>query len=112
MHNISPALLSATVFKGDAYILQEMQPVKDNFNFKFAKDRYRDMYQVIDDMAMLAASSQLRSSGRQGSCIADELIMFGNDISWQDALLDYCLRQCQVTKENYLLFKQEYFAED
>jgi uncharacterized protein (DUF2252 family) len=66
MQNRPPALLSTTIFKGDACVIQEMQPVKDSINFKLIKKEYRNMYQVIDDMALLTASSQLRSSGRQG----------------------------------------------
>lgn len=106
MQNVSPALLSATVFQGNSFIIQEMQPVKDNFNFKFVQQRYRDMYQVIDDMAMLTASSQLRSSGRQGSCIADELIAFGSDDRWQEPLLDYCRWQCSEAEQQHLLFRE------
>lgn len=106
MQNISPALLSTTCFEGDCYILQEMQPAKDNFDFRFVKDRYRDMYQVIDDMAMLTASSQLRSSGRQGSAIADELIAFGNDTNWQAALINYSMEACKRTAARYQIFQQ------
>jgi uncharacterized protein (DUF2252 family) len=104
MQNISPALLSATVFNGHSFVIQEMQPVKDNFNFKFVKDRYRDMYQAIDDMAMLTASAQLRSAGRQGSAIADELISFGQDDNWQEKVLSYCVQQCDTIERNYTLF--------
>src|ERR1700710_2627250 len=74
MQNISPALLSMTTFNGATFIIQEIQPEKDSINFNLIKDRYRDIYQVVDDMALLTASSQLRSSGRQGSATADELI--------------------------------------
>lgn len=104
MQNVSPALLSATIFKDTSFIIQEMQPVKDNFNFKFVKDRYRDMYEVIDDIAMLTASAQLRSSGRQGSAIADELIAFGQDTSWQDKVLEYSMHHSQKTAGYYQAF--------
>ncbi len=77
MQNRAPALLSSTIFNDRSYIVQEMQPEKDSINFKMLRDRYRDMYQVIDNMGMLTASSQLRSAGRQGSAIADDLIAFG-----------------------------------
>ena len=101
MQNIPPALLSATIFKDDAYIIQEMQPVKDSINFNLIKNRYRDIYQVIDDMAMLTASAQLRSSGRQGSDIADELIAFGQRNDWQDAVLQYAMKYAEKTKEYF-----------
>jgi len=88
MQNVPAALLSTTVFRGDAFIIQELQPVKDSIKFKQLKD-YRDMYQVIDDMAALTASSQLRSGGMQGSGTIDELMAFGADQGWQEAVIDY-----------------------
>ncbi len=47
MQNISPALSSATTFKDEAYLMQEMQPTKDSIDFKLLKNRYRDMYRVL-----------------------------------------------------------------
>lgn len=104
MQNIPPALLSTTIFKEDTYIIQEMQPVKDSINFKLIKDRYRDIYQVIDDMAVLTASSQLRSSGRQGSATADELIAYGQSDKWQEAVLNYATHYATQTKAYYADF--------
>jgi uncharacterized protein (DUF2252 family) len=108
MQSIPPALLSTTNFRGEDFIIQEMQPVKDSINFNLIKDRYRDIYQVIDDMAMLTASSQLRSSGRQGSATADELIAFGQDNQWQDAILAYAARYEHKTRKNYADFLKQY----
>jgi len=77
MQNMSASMLSATVFLDEPYLVQELQPVKDTLAFKMIKDNYKDIYQVIDDMAMLTASSQLRSGGMSGSAITDELMAFG-----------------------------------
>jgi len=108
MQNIPPALLSTTTFRGDAYIIQEMQPVKDSINFNLIKDRYRDIYQVIDDMALLTASSQLRSAGRQSSASADELIAFGQNDQWQEAILKYALGYAKKVKKDYASFVKQY----
>lgn len=108
MQNIPPALLSTTIFQDEAYIIQEMQPTKDSIDFKLIKDRYRDIYQVIDDMAMLTASSQLRSSGRQSAAVADELIAFGENNQWQDAILDYCIKYSRKVKAEYKSFLAAY----
>jgi len=56
MQNVPAALLSTTVFRDESYIIQELQPVKDSIKFKQLQD-YRDMYQVVDDMAALTASA-------------------------------------------------------
>jgi uncharacterized protein (DUF2252 family) len=108
MQNILPALLGTTIFNGDKYVLQEMQPTEDNINFGLIKDRYRDVYQVIDDMAMLTASSQLRSSGRQGSGIADELIAYGESTGWQEDLLNYALKYAKQVKRDYTAYMKGY----
>jgi len=110
MQNIPPALLSTTVFKDESFIIQEMQPTKDSINFQLIKDRYRDIYQVIDDMAMLTASSQLRSSGRQGAAVADELIAFGNNNQWQDVILEYAMNYTKKVKKDYTAFVKAFKA--
>jgi len=104
MQDVSPALLGTTIFKGDSYVLQQMQPTEDSIDFDAIKNNYRDIYQVIDDMALLTASSQLRSTGRQGSAIADKLIAFGQSTLWQEKLLDYAEKYATQVKKDY----QEY----
>lgn len=107
MQNVSPALSSATNFKNDDYIVQEMQPTKDSINFELIKDRYRDMYTVIDDMARLTASAQLRSSGRQGAVVADELIAFGEKEDWQNEIIEYAFAYVETIKKDYKDFKTD-----
>ena len=108
MQNILPALLDSTIFNGEAYVLQQMQPTEDSINFKLIKDRYRDIYQVIDDMAVLTASSQLRSGGRQGSAIIDDLIAYGTSNNWQEGVLQYALQSAQKTQSYYREYMHEY----
>ncbi|MES1226977.1 MAG: DUF2252 family protein, partial [Bacteroidota bacterium] len=108
MQNRPPALLSTTIFRGEEYVIQEMQPTKDSINFKLIKKEYRNIYQVIDDMAMLTASSQLRSSGRQGSANADELIAFGQNDQWQEAIIKYAIAYSIRVKKYYIQFLQDY----
>ncbi len=107
MQNVAPALLSPTVFKEEAYILQELQPVKDSISFHLLKDRYRDMREVIDSMAVLTASSQLRSSGRQGSAIADELMAFGVREDWQPVVMAYAQEYARQMRDYYKQFLQD-----
>jgi uncharacterized protein (DUF2252 family) len=110
MQNRPPALLSTSVFLNEPYIIQEMQPVKDSINLKLLKKEYRNMYQVIDDMAMLTASSQLRSSGRQGSAITDELILFGQNDQWQDIVLNYAMEYAEQVKKYYTVYMNDFNA--
>jgi uncharacterized protein (DUF2252 family) len=108
MQNVSSSLLSTTVFRDESYVIQELQPVKDTIKFKLLKDEYRDIYQVIDDMASLLASAQLRSGGIQGSSIIDDLSAFGTSAEWQPEVLDYALKYAKRVKKDYEQFVKEY----
>lgn len=108
MQNRAPALLSTSMFKGDHFVMQEMQPTKDSINFKLIKKEYRNIYQVIDDMAMLTASSQIRSSGRQGSANADELMKLGLNMEWQEKLLQYAIGYSHTVRTDYVNFLKDY----
>ena len=108
MQNIPPALLSCSIFKDEPYLIQEMQPVKDSINFKLIRERYRDIYQVIDDMAILTASAQLRSSGRQGAAVADELIVFGQNLQWQEAVLEYAQQYAKKVRKDYQQYLKDH----
>jgi uncharacterized protein (DUF2252 family) len=104
MQNRCPALLSVSEFRGKSFIMQEMQPTRDSINFGLLKNRYRDMYSVIDTMAMLTASSQLRSTGQDGSAITDELKAFAGATAWQEAVLDYAIKYSYRVKSYYKAF--------
>jgi uncharacterized protein (DUF2252 family) len=104
MQNIPPALLSYGFFRERSYIIQEMQPTKDSFNFKLVRDAYRDLYQVINDMAILTASAQIRSSGWKGAAVVDELSSFGENKQWQQSVLDFGRKYNQTVKKDYQEF--------
>jgi uncharacterized protein (DUF2252 family) len=114
MQNISPALLGTTTFNNESYVIKELQPTSDRIDFLVIKDRYKDIMQVIEDMAILTASAQLRSSGRQGSANADELISFGQNTEWHQALIGYALKYAAQVKKDYQsyvkAFRRGYFS--
>lgn len=108
LQHSKPSLLSTTVFNGESFVIEEMQPTKDNINFKLLKDRYRDMCHVIDTMGMLTASAQLRSAGRKGSANAEALIGYGQDPKMQEEILAYALKYEAVVKKQFADFKTDY----
>ena len=85
-----------------------MQPVKDSINFKLIRDQYRDIYQVIDDMATLTASAQLRSGGTDGSAITDEMKVFGHHEGWQEEKLNYAQQYATKVKHDYGQFIKDF----
>ncbi len=107
MQNIPPALLSYTLFRNESFIVQEMQPMKDSFDFKLVRDQYRDLYQVIDDMATLTASAQIRSSGWKGASVVDELSAFGDNKQWQESILEYARQYKETIQKYYAEFCEE-----
>ncbi|HTI10331.1 MAG TPA: DUF2252 family protein [Puia sp.] len=100
--------MSLSTFRGKSFIMQEMQPTKDSIDFKKLIDRYRDMYHVVDTMGMLTASSQLRSSGQDGSAITDNLKQFASDKVWQEAVLEYARQYSFTVKKYYIEFLEDY----
>lgn len=109
LQNVPAALLSTTEFRGESFIIQELQPVKDTIKFKLLKN-YRDMYEVIDEMAALTASAQLRSGGMQGSGNIDELIAFGLDQGWQEEVMAYAQRYAAKTRSYHEEFVKDFKA--
>jgi uncharacterized protein (DUF2252 family) len=108
VQNISPALLNASVFKEDCYVIKEMQPTADKIDFLMIKDKYKYVARVVQDMAILTASAQLRSGGRQGSAISDEMIAFGQDTHWQESIIDYASSYAKQVKKDFRTFSKEF----
>jgi uncharacterized protein (DUF2252 family) len=89
---MNPAFLTAIRIAGRSYTLRELQPEADKLDLKQIHAEagqlgMAELEQVIDRMGRLTAWAQLRSAGRQGSAIADELIDFGADGGWVADLL-------------------------
>src|SRR5580692_1147484 len=110
LQNINPALLSVTTFDGAPYVIKEMQPTADKIDFLVIRDRYKDIACVVEDMAFLTASAMLRSAGRQGAALPDELIAFGADQHWQQGLTDYAMSYAEQVKKDYLVYFKAYKA--
>ncbi|HLX93538.1 MAG TPA: DUF2252 family protein [Puia sp.] len=108
MQNVSPALLGAAQFNDESYAIKEMQPTADKIDFMVIRNRFNSISRVIEDMAVLTASAQLRSAGRQGSAIADELIAFGKDATWQKPLIEYAKSYAAQVKKDYRDFVNDY----
>ena len=105
MQNICPALLGTTRFREEDYVIKEMQPTADRIDFLLLQDRHKDVECVVEDMALLTASAHLRSAGRQGAALPDDLIAFGAGHHWQQSILDVGIRYTQQVKKDY----KEYF---
>ena len=108
IQNVSPALLSTITIKGTTYVLQEMQPTADKINFEEITDKKKALQCVLEDMAVLTASAQIRSGGMQGSAITDDLIAFGKDGKWEEKVLSYAETYSKQVFKDYQQFVTEY----
>ena len=91
-----------------------MQPIADKIDFLVIRDRFKDIACVIEDMAFLTASAQLRSAGRQGAAVPDDLIIFGQDTHWQQSVIEYATTYAAQVKKDYqdffTAYKTGYFS--
>jgi len=73
---IPMAFLTPVSIDGVPYVLRGLQPIEDRVALGHGKGKLDRAQQLMTTLGELAAWGQLRSSGRQGSATADELIAF------------------------------------
>ncbi|HEY6082311.1 MAG TPA: DUF2252 family protein [Chitinophagaceae bacterium] len=106
---VSPALLDVVRMDGRAFVLKELQPIEDKMNFSLCNGKLGKLQKIAVAMGEISAFGQLRSSGRQGSDIADKLIVFGiNSAKWEKAVLQYAGRYASQVAADYQSFCREY----
>lgn len=88
MQAVSVALLQPVRFNGGTYVLRELQPSEDRITLDRSHHTLDEFREVLAAMGQVLAWAQLRSAGREGSAIADELIGFGLRQKWKLKLVD------------------------
>jgi uncharacterized protein (DUF2252 family) len=71
-----PALLNSISIGDKNFVMNEKHPSADRINYKLFASNFRKLASILHDMACILAWNNLRTTGRQGSAIADELIAF------------------------------------
>jgi len=105
-----PALLAPLEIDGRWYVLRELQPAQDKLDLT-AWDKHPDrVKKVAESMAAIVAWGQLRSGGRNGSAIADELIAFGEQAALRAPLLEYARQYAGQVLTDYENFAEAYDA--
>jgi uncharacterized protein (DUF2252 family) len=89
MQAIAPALLHAIRIGRGGYVLHELQPSNDRLSLKDAGRNQHHLHSAAKSMGRVTAWAQLRSSGRQGSATADDLIEVAGASGWNRRLIDY-----------------------
>lgn len=110
MQAVSVALLQPVRLGEDSYVIRELQPHEDRVSLDRAHQTLEELELVVRNMGQILAWAQLRSAGRQGSAIADDLIAFGLRKKWKEKLLTTA-RSCAVqVKKDAAVFNTAYDA--
>lgn len=110
MQGTSPALLSTVMLEEKYYVLRELQPLQDRVRLNLWNGKLRRLEKVMKTMGKITAWAQLRSGGRQGSAIADDLIRYATN-SDNSLLLNYAQTYATQVAADYRSFCQEMFHE-
>ena len=73
---VSPAQLSAVKYDNRPFVLKELQPDADRLDLAHIAEDRPALILALQTMARVTAWAQLRSTGRDGSAAADQLIEF------------------------------------
>jgi len=104
MQAINPAFFRAVTMGRKSYVLRGLQPTEDRLALADWRGKLERLEGVLQTMGRLVAWAQLRSSSRDGSASADQLIAFGGKNRWQAQLLRLakeCTKQVQRDWKTY-----------
>lgn len=105
----TPALLRSLTIGETDFVMKELQPSQDRMDLRACRGNLRRLEGILGTMAQLAASGMLRSGGRGGSSITDELIAFaGKD--WEKPLLHFAREAAARTRSEHQTYVKEYAA--
>ncbi|WP_019487954.1 DUF2252 family protein [Kamptonema formosum] len=105
MEAMPQSWVSPVEMEGKPFVLRGLQPTQDKVSLDQWNGKLGRLEKVLKTMGQITAWNQLRSSGRQGSAIADELIYWAENVSqWQSYLLDYAQAYFNKVEANYKEF--------
>jgi uncharacterized protein (DUF2252 family) len=104
---VSMAFLQPVLVGDLAYVLRGLQPSEDRVTLDRSTPM-RELSRLVATMGRLVAWAQLRSAGREGSAIADELVDFGRRRKWQDKLLSASTDCAQQVRKDSAAFDAAY----
>jgi uncharacterized protein (DUF2252 family) len=108
MQAVPMAFLAPVSVDDRAFVLRALQPVEDRVTLAAAGRGVRRLREVMQTMGRLLASAQLRSSGRDGSAIADELIEFGYAAKWRSSVLELARERATRAESDWKKFAAAY----
>lgn len=101
---VPPAFLQPALLDETAFVLRSLQPSADRISLKGVKKADSELEQALGTLGQLVGWALLRSAGREGSAIADELIEFGRTKKWREPLLDDAEACAQKARDDAAMF--------
>jgi uncharacterized protein (DUF2252 family) len=92
----------------EAYVLRGLQPIEDRVPIAQYHDHIGYLSGTVRSMAQCLAWAQLRSSGRQGSAIADDLIDFAQRKKWRNKLTSLAYELTDQVKSDWAIYCEGY----
>lgn len=101
------AFLHSITTAQDSFVLRELQSTQsptDHLKIEKWDDKLEGSEQLMQSLGQVVAWSHLRTSGRQGSAIADELINFASKSKWKNEVIEYARTYSQQVKKDWQEF--------
>jgi uncharacterized protein (DUF2252 family) len=107
---ISQAFLHPVVLEQKSFVLRSLQPTQDRIDLKRLTGDLARLDQLMSSLGRLVAWGQLRSSGRQGSATADELIRYWSKPRRARKLLALAAECAEQVEEDWEAYQHAYAA--
>ncbi len=108
MQSVSMAFLTAVKMNDSGYILRALQPLEDRISLNRNMHSMEELHKTVATLAHIVASAHLRSTGRDGSAIADELIAYGHKHKWKSKLLKAAQECAQQVEDDWGVYCEAY----
>ncbi len=108
MQAVSMAFLQSVKIGKQSYVLRALLPTEDRVTLDLTLNSLKEFQALITVMAGLVASAHLRSSGRDGSAIADDLIAFSKKRKWSKQLLTIANDSAMQVEKDWITYCTAY----
>jgi uncharacterized protein (DUF2252 family) len=101
------AFLQGVTIGSDSFVLRGLQSTQsptDHLKIEKWDDKVEESEQLIQSLGNIVAWAHLRSSGHQGSAIADQLIEFASKSKWKTEVMEYAKIYSQQVSQDWQEF--------
>ena len=103
------AFLHSVNIGEDSFVLRELQSTQsptDHLKIEKWDDKLEHSEQLMRSLGQVVAWSHLRSSGRQGAAIVDQLINFAGKSKWKAEVIEYAKNYSQQVHQDWQEFRR------